>query len=161
MIPRLTAVSAAEPESGKRPLKLLFDTDIGGGTGVPMREAPDGRTDGRTDAVKFIVRSSLEADGLRHMLAVGAQTNVALALREEPALADKLEGITLMGYEFDTLTAPFNVNNDLDAAQVLLTSGIPLRVLPVEIGVACQMQEGPVRCGRESTTISWQANAHR
>ena len=108
------------------------------GAGVPIREAPDRRA----DAVKFIVRSIREADGPRHMLVVGAQTNVALALREEPALAERLEGITLMGYKFDTLTAPFNVNNDLDAAQVLLTSGIPLRVLPVEIGVACQMQEG-------------------
>ncbi len=183
-------VSAAELGSGKGPLKLLFDTDIGAdiddeftliyllnspeidlrgvttvfgdpssrarfargliasmgrggeilvyaGAAGPMRSTP-----GLTDAVKFIVRSIREADGPRHILVTGAQTNVAIALREEPALAEKLEGITLMGYKLDTLTAPFNVNGDLDAAQTLLTSGIPLRVLPVEIGIACQMQEG-------------------
>lgn len=185
------AVSAAGLGCGNAPLKLLFDTDIGGdiddalaliyllnspeidlrgvttaqgdtsrkaqfargliasmgrggeipvhaGSAEPSRNAPDKRT----DAVKFLVRSIREANGPRHMLVVGAQTNVAMALRGEPALAGRLEGITLMGYKFDTLTAPFNVNWDLDAAQTLLTSGIPLRVLPVEIGVACQLQEG-------------------
>ncbi|GEM_PF-6601135 len=190
MIPLRATVSAAGLGSGKAPLKLLFDTDIGAdiddemtliyllnspeidlrgvttvygdpfsraefvrgliasmgrggmipvhaGARVPMHEAPDERT----DAVKFIVRSILETDGPRHLLLTGGHTNIGMALREDPALTERLEGISLMGYDFKSFCGAFNLDSDIDAAEVVLTSGIPLRVLPREIGIACQLQQ--------------------
>ena len=114
------------------------DIPVYAGATRPLRDAP-----GMTDASRFIVQSIRDADGPRNLVVVGPFTNVARAVLEEPDLArNRLETIYLMGYKFDTLTSPFNVNGDLDAADILLKSGIPLRVLPVEIGVACQVQEG-------------------
>ena len=95
-----------------------------------------------TDASRFIVQSIRDANGPRNLVVVGPFTNVARAVLEEPDLArNRLEAIYLMGYKFDTLTSPFNVNGDLDAADILLKSGIPLRVLPVEIGIESQLTQ--------------------
>ncbi|MBI4889734.1 MAG: nucleoside hydrolase [Acidobacteria bacterium] len=90
-------------------------------------------------AVDFILSATRAPNGPRHILSVGPQTNLALALLKDPTLADRLDTVTLMGYDFRKGIDPYNVGNDLVAARHLLASGIPLRVLPVEIGVDNQM----------------------
>lgn len=92
-------------------------------------------------AVDYIVRATREQEGPRRLLVVGPETNAGMALVKDPGLADRLEGITLMGYNFETGVDPYNIGGDLTAARHVLDSGIPLRVLPIEIGVACQMTE--------------------
>ena len=113
------------------------DIPVYAGATRPLRDAS-----GMTDASRFIVQSIRDANGPRNLVVVGSFTNVARAVLEEPDLArNRLEAIYLMGYKFDTLTSPFNVNGDLDAADILLKSGIPLRVLPVEIGIKSQLTQ--------------------
>ena len=91
-------------------------------------------------AVDLLLRATREAEGPRWILATGPQTNLAMALLQDPSLADRVEGITLMGYSFRTGLDRYNVGWDVAAARHVLASGIPLRVLPIEIGAACQMQ---------------------
>ncbi len=90
-------------------------------------------------AVDFILEATRAPNGPRHLLLVGPQTNLALALLKDPSLADRLDTVTLMGYDFRKFIDPYNVGNDLVAARHVLASGIPLRVLPVEIGIDNQM----------------------
>ncbi|NQU41851.1 nucleoside hydrolase [bacterium] len=91
--------------------------------------------------VDFIARATGEPDGPRHLVCIGALTNVAMALIKDPELADRLDGITLMGGDFTNPRNETNIALDIAAARHVFDSGIALRVLPYEIGSACKMNE--------------------
>jgi inosine-uridine nucleoside N-ribohydrolase len=80
-------------------------------------------------AVRFLLRSAEARDDL-WLVATGPLTNVALALREEPGLAQRLRGISLMGGSYGpgnvTPTAEFNILADPEAAAVVFDSGARL-----------------------------------
>ena len=73
---------------------------------------------------------------------------VGMALVKEPAIADKLAEVVIMGGSFReggnvTPTAEFNVFVDPHAAHVVLTSGVPLTIMPLD--VTHQAQATPAR----------------
>jgi inosine-uridine nucleoside N-ribohydrolase len=88
------------------------------------------------DAVAFLVETARAVDGL-WLLATGPLTNVALALRASPDLADRLAGISLMGGSATsgnvTATAEFNVSCDPEAAAAVFTSGVPIRMCGLDL----------------------------
>ncbi|WP_321478328.1 nucleoside hydrolase [uncultured Paludibaculum sp.] len=92
-------------------------------------------------AADFLIQATRAAGGPRRALCAGAQTKLAMAPLKDPTLADRLEEVVVMEFSFQTGVDPYNVGGDLVAARVVLGSGIPLTILPVEIGVACQMAE--------------------
>lgn len=70
--------------------------------------------------------------------ALGPLTNVALALLKAPDLAERLQGIALMGGAYFevgniTPTAEFNVYVDPEAARIVFASGAPITVLPLDV----------------------------
>lgn len=77
-------------------------------------------------AARFLLESAEARDDL-WLVATGPLTNVALALREEPGLATRLKGISLMGGSYGTgnVTAvgEFNIVADPEAAAVVFGSG--------------------------------------
>jgi inosine-uridine nucleoside N-ribohydrolase len=79
-------------------------------------------------AVELILRTARESDGLT-IVAIGPLTNVAAALVADPALADRLQQVTIMGGAFEvpgnvTPSAEFNFFMDPEAAQIVLQSGL-------------------------------------
>jgi inosine-uridine nucleoside N-ribohydrolase len=74
------------------------------------------------DAVGFILDMARTVDDL-HLIAVGPLTNIALALRQDPTLPDRLGGFTIMGGGAHvgnvTATAEFNVWADPEAAAIV------------------------------------------
>ena len=97
-------------------------------------EAPDSE-----HAVDFIVRTVMDNPGQIHLLAIGPLTNVALALLREPAIADRLAGLTVMGGacrgpgSLHLAIAEHNIRCDPEAAHVVLSSGIPLALVPLDV----------------------------
>jgi inosine-uridine nucleoside N-ribohydrolase len=87
-------------------------------------------------AVQAIIDASRRVEGL-WLVAVGPYTNVALALREDPGLAGRLAGISLMGGAWSggniTAAAEFNVWADPEAASVVFTSGANLVMAGLEL----------------------------
>ncbi|WP_416358254.1 nucleoside hydrolase [Aureimonas phyllosphaerae] len=80
--------------------------------------------------------------------ALGPLTNVALALLKAPDLAERLQGIVLMGGAYFevgnvTPTAEFNVYVDPEAAASVFASGVDITVLPLD--VTHQMHSTPAR----------------
>ena len=77
-------------------------------------------------AVRFLLASAEARDDL-WLVATGPLTNVALALRQEPGLARRLEGISLMGGSYGsgnvTAAAEFNIVADPEAAAIVFASG--------------------------------------
>ncbi|MFO1425501.1 MAG: nucleoside hydrolase [Steroidobacteraceae bacterium] len=89
-------------------------------------------------AATFIVESLLRAPaGSVTLVVTGPLTNVALALRLEPAIAQRIGAIALMGgarAEAGNITASaeYNIHADPHAAHVVFSCGCPITVLGLD-----------------------------
>ncbi len=100
-------------------------------------------------AVDLLIREIMAAPGEVTLVAVGPLTNVALALRKEPRLARAVRECIFMGGAFRaegniTPLAEFNVFADPHAAQIVLSSGMPLTIMPWDITRDVRLSQGDV-----------------
>ena len=92
-----------------------------------------------THAVDFIVGSVMkEAPGTITLCPIGPLTNIALALQNEPSIADRLKQIVLMGggyFEQGNITpsAEFNIYVDPEAADRVFNCGAPIIMMPLDV----------------------------
>jgi purine nucleosidase len=100
---------------------------------IPMMKLQD------KHAVDFIIETLLaEQSGTVTLCALGPLTNVAQVLIRAPELASRIQQIVLMGGGFFeggniTPTAEFNIYVDPHAAQIVLQSGVPVVILPLDV----------------------------
>lgn len=91
------------------------------------------------NAVDFIVETVMrEKSGTVTLCPLGPLTNIALALIREPKIAPRIKEIVLMGGGFFeggnvTPAAEFNIYVDPHAADVVLKSGIPTVIMPLDV----------------------------
>lgn len=110
---------------------------------APMEPFPpaDGPDEGRgpsvrgdLDAAGFIVE---RANADTWLVTTGPMTNAALALRRDADLVHRLAGISILGGSATvgniTPTAEFNVWSDPEAAHIVLTSGLPIRLCGLHV----------------------------
>ena len=89
-------------------------------------------------AVDLIVERAL-ADEARPLtiVAVGPLTNVATALRDHPEIRPRIERISVMGGAIGlgnwSPSAEFNIIVDPEAAEIVLDSGVPVTLVPLEV----------------------------
>ncbi len=109
-------------------------------------------------AVNFIVRAVMENPGQIHLLCIGPLTNAALALRQEPRLADNLAGLTIMGGAFQRSVHVYadygehNIVSDPEAAHIVFSSGAPITLIPLDVTLQVRVtSEGSARI-REAGT---------
>lgn len=119
---------------------------VHGDSGLDGAELPAPTTplDG-TDAVGFIIRMCRSVDDL-WLVPVGPLTNIALALRAAPDIADRIAGISLMGggtFGNRTPLGEFNVWADPEAAAIVFDCGRPLVMAGLD--VTHQFQATPER----------------
>ena len=89
-------------------------------------------------AVDFIIDTILREPGQITLCPIGPMTNIALALIKEPSIATKIKAIVFMGGAAfspgNTATdAEFNIWIDPHAAQVVLSSGIPMTMFGLDV----------------------------
>jgi len=93
-------------------------------------------------AVSFIVRTAMERPNEVTLVAIGPLTNIAQAIRAEPAFASNVKRIVIMGGAIALLpdgagnitpNAEFNFWVDPEAAYVTLRSGIPIELSPLNV----------------------------
>jgi inosine-uridine nucleoside N-ribohydrolase len=87
-------------------------------------------------AVDFILECSQTIEDL-YLVPVGPLTNIASALLRDPTLPARIKGISLMGGSLTfgnaTPTAEFNIYCDPEAAHVVFTSGIPIKMIGLNV----------------------------
>jgi inosine-uridine nucleoside N-ribohydrolase len=97
---------------------------------------PLDRSAAEQDAVSFLVEATRREEGL-WLVATGPLTNVALALRADPGLAERLAGISLMGGSASvgnvTAAAEFNVWADPEAAAITFAAGCPVLMSGLDV----------------------------
>jgi purine nucleosidase len=101
-----------------------------GATGLdaPAIPQPTRRSETRT-AITFLIEHLRSVATPRTIIVLGPHTNLAMALRTAPDIADKIDTIVFMGgstdYGNDSPAAEFNLMSDPHAAQIVLSSGVP------------------------------------
>jgi purine nucleosidase len=101
--------------------------------------APPPDPAGAGHAASELVARILAAPGEVTLVAVGPLTNVALALLLEPRLAEAVREIVVMGGVYlettnvASMPGEFNFWSDPDAAEVVLRSGAPLRLVGLDV----------------------------
>lgn len=125
-----------------RPLvrELVTAEYVHGATGIDGADLPEPTTplaEGHAaDAIVEAVMGSEE--GSITLCPLGPLTNVALALIRAPRIASRLAEIVLMGGGFfeggnTTPAAEFNIYVDPHAADVVLRSGVPITMMPLDV----------------------------
>ncbi|HQD40778.1 MAG TPA: nucleoside hydrolase [Bacillota bacterium] len=116
----------------------------------------------RDGAVGFICEKARELPGQIELVAVGPLTNVALALRSDPSLKKNLKGITLMGGQIKKPGAEWNIICDPEAAQIVFTSGVPIKMVGLDVTDPCKLTEEELKILKENKLMGklvelWQA----
>ncbi len=125
-----------------RPLMrpLITAEHVHGKTGLDGPDLPEPAMPLQTQhAVDFIIETLRnEEAGSVTLCALGPLTNIAHVLIRAPELASHIREIVLMGGGFFeggniTPTAEFNIYVDPQAAQIVLQSGVPVAILPLDV----------------------------
>jgi purine nucleosidase len=125
-----------------RPLvhPLITAEHVHGKTGLDGPQLPEPKMPLQDmHAVDFIIETlRREPAGTVTLVPIGPLTNIALAFRRAPDVAERVQRIVLMGgayFEVGNITpaAEFNIYVDPEAADVVFRSGAPLVVVPLDV----------------------------
>lgn len=87
-------------------------------------------------AVPYLIDTLMASDGDITLIPVGPLTNIAVAMRAEPRIKEKIKRIVIMGGGHlktnRTIGAEFNIWKDPEAAQIVLTSGCNILLVPLD-----------------------------
>lgn len=115
------------------PLKgeAISAASIHGGTGLGSAElAPSEKPEETEDGIDAMVRILRESEEPVTILAVGPLTDIALLLERPDCPREKIEQISIMGGGIKggnwTMCAEFNIAADVEAADRVFRSGLPL-----------------------------------
>ncbi len=92
-------------------------------------------------AVNFIISQAKRYGKDLHLLFIGALTNAALAIRLAPDIMKGIGGITLMGGYFYQDFTEWNIMCDPEAAQIVFSSGIPVRAVGIDVTSKCVLDQ--------------------
>jgi inosine-uridine nucleoside N-ribohydrolase len=88
-------------------------------------------------AVDLLIDLLMKSDGDITLVPTGPLTNIATAIRREPAILPKIKGISLMGGAIGlgntTPAAEFNIYADPEAAAIVFGCGRPITMCPLEV----------------------------
>ena len=94
-------------------------------------------------AVDFIVRTIMENPGEVSVVTLGAVSNLAMAYVKEPAIAQNMKELVIMGGVIVPIVdqkgirrspvEEYNLNNDPMAAQIVFRSDMPILLVPIDV----------------------------
>lgn len=130
-----TPVYAGCPRPLLRPLATA--EEVHGATGLQgadLPEPPAAKTS--QHAVDFLRSQLLNASKPITIAVLGPMTNIAVALIQSPQIAQNIKQIVIMGGAREagniTSSAEFNIHVDPHAAHVVLSSGVPTVLIPLD-----------------------------
>ncbi len=147
----------------------LIAADIHGSTGLdgpvfpPLTKKLE-----EEHAVHYLIRTLMASKGEITMVTTGPMTNLALAIRLEPRIVEKIRRIVLMGGSFTngnvTPAAEFSILADAEAASICFGCGRPITMIGLDVTrkVLCypQIVERMARIGNPASELFVQLMAH-
>ena len=141
--------------------EFRFGYDYHGEGGMGIRLEPPTTSEQPEPGVDAIVHAVLARPGELTLIALGPLTNVALALRQEPRLAEEVVEIIVMGGAVEapgnvTDHAEFNIYNDPAAAAAVFDSGAQVTLVGLDVTEQVAVWRGDEPwVGGDSATASW------
>jgi inosine-uridine nucleoside N-ribohydrolase len=89
--------------------------------------------------LELLIDTCLRSTGKITILAYGPATNIALALRAEPRIKDKIERIVLMNGVFFRAGLEYNTKMDPEASAIVYSSGVPVTTVGLDVTMRCQL----------------------
>jgi len=135
-----------------RPMRrhLVTAEHVHGETGLNGPDLPEPTIPLQSQhGVDYIIDTLMAAEpGTITLCTLGPLTNIAMALVKQPAIAERIAEIVMMGgayFEVGNITpaAEFNIYVDPEAADVVFRCGAPITVMPLD--VTHQIQSTPDR----------------
>jgi purine nucleosidase len=108
---------------------------------TPQDRAP---TAAHRRAADLIIETLLASPEKLTLVPVGPLTNIALALKTEPAIKAKIERIVIMGGAFEILTPEYNIRRDRVAAEIVFRSGVPITAVGLDVTTKCKLQAADI-----------------
>ncbi len=101
-------------------------------------------------SVDFLIEKILSAPGEITLVAIGPLTNIALAIRKEPAVVNAVREVIIMGGAIrlegnTTPLAEFNTYVDPHAAHMVYHSGMPITLVPLDVTYQCILRPDDVQ----------------
>jgi pyrimidine-specific ribonucleoside hydrolase len=130
--------------------RLATAGHVHGVNGLAGVEFPEPKTKPvRETAPEIIRRIVRENPGEITIVGVGPLTNVALALRADPELANMIPAIAIMGGSLSggnmTPAAEFNLYVDPEAARIVFDANIPLTMVGLDVTRKCRVSEEHIK----------------
>ncbi|HEX2995139.1 MAG TPA: nucleoside hydrolase, partial [Anaerolineales bacterium] len=125
---------------------LRASADVHGESGLGNAKLPEPQTKTvPVHAVDYLIERVLKEPGELSIFPIGPLTNIALAIRKEPAFASALKELVIMGgaiRESGNITqlAEFNIYVDPHAAHIVFHSGIPITLIPLDVTHKCLLK---------------------
>ncbi|MBL3686726.1 nucleoside hydrolase [Leucobacter zeae] len=137
----------------------IVSHDIHGGTGMDGPELPEitGSLDPR-HAVQFIIDTVMsEPAGTVTLVPVGPCTNIALAMRTEPRIVERVKRVVLMGGSYTrgnvTPSAEYNIYVDPEAAEAVFRADWDVTMVGLDLThqalATAELQDRVRACGGE------------
>lgn len=124
----------------------------------------------RRNGISLMIDTLMNSPQKVTVLAYGPATNVALALRAEPRIKDKIERIMLMNGVFFRSGLEYNTFRDPEASQIVYNSGLPVATVGLDVTMKCklsleqlkQMEDSKLENVRFLRALigSWQNGSH-
>jgi len=120
-----------------RPIEVAPDIHGESGLDGPVLPEPDLELDAR-HAVDLIIDTIMGNEpGTITLVPTGALTNIALAVRKEPRIVERVKEVVLMGGGFHTgnwsATSEFNIVIDPEAAHIVFNEPWPLTMVGLDV----------------------------
>jgi inosine-uridine nucleoside N-ribohydrolase len=115
-----------------------YAADIHGESGLDGPDIPEPDIElAPQHGVELLIEVLLKSEGDITLVHTGPLTNLAVAMRREPAIVPKIKAISLMGGAIGvgntTPAAEFNIWFDPEAAAIVFNCGRPLTMVPLEV----------------------------
>ena len=95
----------------------------------------------RRRAADLMIDTLLQARGKTTIVAIGPLTNIALAIKSDPRIKNRIERIVMMGGAYLSSEAEYNVKRDRAAADIVFHSGVPITAVGLDVTSQCKLRE--------------------
>lgn len=143
------AILSPRAEVGFDPRQGYLDGELPGQGAASLPEGELPPLDPR-HAVDFIIDTVLAGSEDITLVTIGAMTNVAMAITKEPRVISRISRIVSMAGAFDRSYSEWNVRCDPVATALLLTSGIPMDIVGLDVTTKVQLRKEDLTVLRQS-----------
>jgi len=91
-------------------------------------------------AVEVILDTLRNSPAKMTLITLGPLTNIALVLKTDPSIKERIERIVMMGGAYASGQPEYNVRRDHIAAEIVFQSGVPITAVGLDVTLKCKMR---------------------